>query len=373
MDLRATREDLPRTRLRESPSGESDAVELDPSEMEEIRDSVPGASRAALALAPEAEAEAEPRFPADGAVAPKRDGLIPPPPPGPTELAPQRGRSSPTPAPPPPPRPAPALPPLFDDRQPRRRRRTRKPWWEEIFDDDYLRSLPHFADRHTQREVSFVISAMGIEPGGMILDLGCGNGRHAVELSSRGYQVVGLDLSLAMLARAAERAQKADQKINFIHGDMREMTFDSTFDGVYCVGTSFGYFDDEANASVVAGVHKALKTQGVFVLEVVNRDHLVNQQPNMVWFEGDGCVCMEESSFNFIASRLKVKRSLLFEDGRQVEHEFSFRAYCLHEIGLLLHRGGFRVAEVSGDINTPGAFFGPDSPQLVILAEKRGS
>jgi hypothetical protein len=81
---------------------------------------------------------------------------------------------------------------------------------------------------------------------------------------------------------------------------------------------------------------------------------------------------MEESSFNYITSRLKVKRSLLFDDGRQVEHEFSFRAYCLHEIGKMLHTEGFRVTEVSGHLDTVGAFFGPDSTSLIILAEKRG-
>jgi hypothetical protein len=47
------------------------------------------------------------------------------------------------------------------------------------------------------------------------------------------------------------------------------------------------------------------------------------------------------------------------------------RVFSLHELGLILHNAGFRVIEVSGQIHTPGAFFGPDSPQLIILAEKR--
>ena len=63
----------------------------------------------------------------------------------------------------------------------------------------------------------------------MVLDLACGTGRHAIELTRRGYEVVGFDLSLAMLAKAAEEAQDRDQKLNFVQGDMREMTFDGTF------------------------------------------------------------------------------------------------------------------------------------------------
>ena len=373
-ELADTAEAEPTVAVAADEGHDADHEELDPSEIEEIRDSSPEiplpretepdevAGKLEAAAAAAASDEGEPR--------PSKKESVPPPPPQQQDLRPSRPAGSPAPvAPPPPP-----LPAVAEDASglPRRKRRTRKAWWEEIFDDDYLRSQPTYSDRQTQKEVDFFQAAMGVEPGGMLLDLGCGSGRHAVEFSKRGYQVVGLDLSLAMLARAAELAQRAGQKINFIHGDMREMAFEATFDGVYCVGTSFGYFDEETNARVLTGIHRALKRRGVLVLEVVNRDYLINQQPSMVWFEGDGCVCMEESSFNFITSRLRVKRSLLFEAGRQVEHEFSFRAYCLHEIGQFLHAGGFRVAEVSGHIDTPGAFFGPDSQLLVILAEKRG-
>lgn len=293
------------------------------------------------------------------------------------EVDPDQERVESSAAPPPPPKsekstaaspPAPAPPPPPKGVS---RRKRRKSWWEEMFNDDYLRSLPDYSKRQTQKEVDFIESALGIKAGGMILDLACGNGRHAVALSSRGYQIVGLDLSLPMLARAAELAQKHNQKINFIHGDMRYIAFESTFDGVCCLGTSFGYFDDETNIKVIEGIHKSLKARGMLVIEVSNRDFIIVSQPNMIWFEGDGCVCMEESSFNYITSRLKVKRTLLLEGGRQVEHEFTIRLYCLHELGKILHNAGFRVIEVSGHIHTPGAFFGTESQNLIILAEKR--
>ena len=95
----------------------------------------------------------------------------------------------------------------------------------------------------------------------MILDLACGTGQHAVELASRGYSVVGYDLSVAMLARAADEAQDRSQKLNFLQGDMREMAFEEMFDGVYCWSTSFGYFDDEKN-SAGAPAHPPLAAQG---------------------------------------------------------------------------------------------------------------
>ncbi len=174
-----------------------------------------------------------------------------------------------------------------------------------------------------------------------------------------------------MLARAGEEAQDASQKINFVQGDMREMTFEDAFDGVYCWGSTFGYFEEEKNAQVIQRVHKSLRQGGQFLLDVVSRDFAIMQAPSLAWFEGEGCVCMDEMNVDWITSRMRVKRTMMLDDGRSKEIEYSIRIYSLHELGKLLHDSGFRVAEVSGRIQTPGVFFGPTSPRTLILAEKR--
>ncbi|MBS2016642.1 MAG: methyltransferase domain-containing protein [Deltaproteobacteria bacterium] len=250
-------------------------------------------------------------------------------------------------------------------------RKKTRPWWEDLFNDDFIRTMAKVTDADIAREANFIEESLGCEAGATILDLACGTGRHAVELATRGYQVVGFDLSLAMLARASDEAQDRKQKINFVQGDMREMTFEETFDGVFSWNTSFGFFDEEKNAAVVAKVHRSLKKGGQFLLDVVNRDYIIRQAPSLAWFEGDGCICMDEMQFDFITSRMKVKRTLMMDDGRTKEIEYSVRAYALHELGKLLHDNGFRVAEVSGRTGTPGVFFGCESPRTLILAEKR--
>ena len=80
---------------------------------------------------------------------------------------------------------------------------------------------------------------------------------------------------------------------------------------------------------------------------------------------------MDEMSVDFITSRMKVKRTMMLDDGRSREIEYSMRVFSLHELGKLLHDHGFRVAEVSGNIATPGVYFGGTSPRTLILAEKR--
>jgi len=270
------------------------------------------------------------------------------------------------------PLPLPTLPTLPEalSLRPRRPKRS-KPWFEEVFDEDYLRTLPFMRADQTLREVEFISNALETPPGAEILDVGCGYGRHAIELVQRGYNVTGLDLSLPLLIRAADEAQRRALAVNFVHADMREMSFENQFAGAYSMLTSFGYFDEETNLRVAERIGRALKPGGRLLLDVLNRDYVVADLPVRVWWEGTGCVVLEEVDFNFHTSRINTHRSIVFEDGRQVEQELSVRAYSLHEIGRLLRQAGFRVIDVSGGLATRGQFFGASSRSLLILAEKR--
>lgn len=281
--------------------------------------------------------------------------------------------------PPPPPRTRPKVktrpPPAPASAEPPMRRRSKgkgKPWFEEVFDENYLRTLPFLTPQATEAEADFVIDSLALEAGAQILDVGCGYGRHSMELAARGFHMVGLDLSLPLLLRGADEAQRRGLDINFIHGDMREMQFDAQFDGAFCLFSTFGYFDDETNKVAAQNIARALKPGAKLVLEVLNRDYLIRDLPTRVWWEGDGCVVLEEVDFNYFSSRIVSTRSIAFEDGRQIEQEISIRAFALHELGKLLHAAGFRVVEVSGSMVTRGRFFGAMSRDILVVAEKRG-
>ncbi|HKP59511.1 MAG TPA: methyltransferase domain-containing protein, partial [Polyangiales bacterium] len=252
------------------------------------------------------------------------------------------------------------------NRQPRRRQ-----WWETLFSDDYLRTVVRPSAAQISRQVDFMQASLGVSKGTALLDVGCGLGQHALEFARRGCLVVALDLALPMITRAAEDAQQENLRINFLHKDIRDIGFEGTFDAVICVGTTFGFFDDEQNREVLGRLANALKPGGRLLLEVINRDHVLGSQPNLQWFEGEGCVVMEESDFNYYSSRLTVKRTMMREDGRQTESEYSIRLYSLHELGQMMQQVGFRVKEVSGQQATRGVFFGAQSNRIILLAERR--
>ncbi|HMA92679.1 MAG TPA: methyltransferase domain-containing protein [Polyangiaceae bacterium] len=253
---------------------------------------------------------------------------------------------------------------------PKQRPAPRRLWWDELFGEDFSRAMARLSDAQVDLEVSFIEESLGVAPGAAVLDLGCGAGYHAIELASRGYGVVGYDLSLHQLSLAQEIAQERGQKLNFMQGDMREMAFEEVFDGMYCWNTTFGYFEEDKNVQVAERMFAALKPGGTLLLDVANRDFVAMDQPSSVWYEGDACVCMDDMSVDFFTSRLRVKRSLILDDGRTRECHYSIRLYSLHELGRILHDIGFRVTEASGNPITPGVFLGQNSPRIIILAQK---
>jgi SAM-dependent methyltransferase len=370
-----------------SDSGEILADEL----LEEVEQQAASASQAPVAApqagtATAAGEAAEPERPPRPAPPPAQLSAVPSPMVGSAESAPTAVAAKPPPAPT---RPPPAPPvrrnsgrvaavaaeaaPAGEAREAATngKRRRLRPWFEEIFDEDYLRTLPFLTPRVAQVEAQFVAEAMALQPGAELLDVGCGYGRHAMELAARGYRVVASDLSGAMLARGQEEAQRRGLDIAFQQRDMRELDHDARFDGAYCLFSTFGYFDDEDNKRTLANIARSLKPGGRFVLDILNRDYLVAELPTRVWWEGEGCVVLEEVEFNYISSRVQVNRSVVFDDGRQLEQEISVRAYSLHELGKLMLAAGFRVTEISGSFATRSRFFGSTSKQLIVVAERK--
>lgn len=245
-------------------------------------------------------------------------------------------------------------------------------WYTQVFNEDFFRTISPSSVRQTRREAKFIVEQLGIEKGARVLDLCCGYGRHTIELAKQGFDMVGLDLSMVMLKRALADAQAGNQIIKFVHGDMQKLTFKAVFDAIYNVQTSFGYFDDFRNFKVLQGVFRALKPGGVFLVETINRDFIIEDLPLRLWWKGVDCMLLEEIDMEHFTGVLKIKRSFVFEDSARApwEQNIHIRLYTPIELRAMLLRAGFQVLELSGDYSLPGAFFGATSPRVIFVAEK---
>lgn len=245
-------------------------------------------------------------------------------------------------------------------------------WYTKVFNEDFFRTIPKNSRRQTIREAKFIRHHLGLEKKARVLDLCCGYGRHTIELSKAGFDMVGLDLSMTMLKRALKDAQNSGQAIKFVHGDMRKLAFKSVFDAIYNVDTSFGYFDDLSNFKVLQGIFRALKPGGVFLIETMNRDFAIDEFPLRLWWKGIDCTLLEEIDMDCLSGVLQVQRSFVFDGNTRPpwEQKIQIRLYSVTEMRALLKRAGFNVVELSGDYSLPGAHFGAASPKNIFVAEK---
>lgn len=92
-------------------------------------------------------------------------------------------------------------------------------------------------------EVEALIDLLVLVPSDALLDLGCGVGRHTLELARRGYQVTGVDRTATYLAEAQSRAEEEGLPDRFVAADMRDFVREDTFDAVLSLFTSFSYFE----------------------------------------------------------------------------------------------------------------------------------
>ena len=254
-----------------------------------------------------------------------------------------------------------------------------KPWFETFFDELYYETYRPFEDEErNEREARFIVEAMGLHPGSLVLDLGCGYGRHAVYLARWGYRVVCYDLSDYLLEKARERVEEFSVvgRVVLVKGDMRSLSYDAYFDGAYMFFTTFGYFTDTENLEVVKRVAKALKPGGVFLVDVWNPVRVihyahVHEGRRASWYEVGDYVVIEESRYDVFNARVEVKRVFLKKSlGRVVaERRFSIRFYMPWELRGLLEEAGLVTEKTYGSYT--GEEYRVTSPRLIVVARRK--
>lgn len=145
-------------------------------------------------------------------------------------------------------------------------------WFEEWFDSPLYEKLYANRDEEEARQlVDLLVDELELNKCSKILDLGCGRGRHSINLNKKGYRVKGIDLSKEAIKTAREKVERMGlENISFEIRDMRK-PFDETFDAIVNLFTTFGYFKtDGENASVFDSVVAMLKPGGIFVLDYLN-------------------------------------------------------------------------------------------------------
>jgi ubiquinone/menaquinone biosynthesis C-methylase UbiE len=244
-------------------------------------------------------------------------------------------------------------------------------WYEDTFGRDYLSLYPHRNDQEATRDISGLLQLVNPPRNESLLDLCCGAGRHLVALRLAGFtNLTGLDLSADLLAEARSRLDAvAIDDIQLLKADMREIPGTDCYGTIISLFTSFGYFADTTeDKRVLASAYRALSSNGTFVLDTLNRGHVLAS-----------LIPTEEKQLGEMCIRI---RRHITEDGLRVEKETrvtqpgspvttyreSVRMYEKGEIKDMLEQIGFVNARFFG--NLQGEVFSSSSPRMVFVASK---
>ena len=124
----------------------------------------------------------------------------------------------------------------------------------------------------TKRQVDFLIQTLKLTGDERILDLACGFGRHSLEFARRGFSVVGVDITKAYVEDAILQAEKEQLPADFLHMDIREVSFKEEFDVVLNMADgAIGYLEnEEENLKIFDVVAKALRPGGKHVMDIMS-------------------------------------------------------------------------------------------------------
>jgi 2-polyprenyl-3-methyl-5-hydroxy-6-metoxy-1,4-benzoquinol methylase len=250
-------------------------------------------------------------------------------------------------------------------------------WYESLFENYGEKYDSENFTQGTIGECNFIEAELKSDKTLKILDVGCGTGRHTIELSRRGYNVIGIDLSESQLTRAKQKAKNLDLEIDFQKQDARNLTFVKEYDVaiMLCEGGFPLMETDEQNFEILKSVTKSLKEHGKFIFTTLNG--LFPLYHSVEEF----CASTNESgnatyrSNTFDLMTFRDHNTTEFEDdyGNKKTLECDERYYVPSEITWLLKSIGYIQIDIFGA--RLGAFSRSDKLttedfEMLVIAEK---
>lgn len=225
---------------------------------------------------------------------------------------------------------------------------------------------PLLTPERTALEVDFLLAGANLPVGARILDIGCGPGRHSIELASRGYPVVGIDPSPAMIAEARRRSAQAGVTPEFIEVAGEDFAAKEPFDAALCLFTTLGQIREQGdNRRLVKRVSLALRPGGIFAVEVPQRAFAVSNLKTEERF-GAG------ERYTDVSRAYDPETNVVTEVFRVVsprqtdEYVLRYRLFDWEELAGLLREAGFSITAEYGSYT--GEPLESASPLMLLLA-----
>jgi SAM-dependent methyltransferase len=245
-------------------------------------------------------------------------------------------------------------------------------WWRTFFGglavEMWLRATP---EPMTRSEADCIERHLQAPPGGRVLDVPCGGGRHSLALAARGYRVTAVDVSSDFLRAAQAQARERNLEVDWRQADMRDLPWREEFDGAFCFGNSFGYLDDEGNADFLRAIARTLKPGARFLLDYpAVAEALLPAFQERGWFDLGDILFLRAGRYDPTTGRIHTEYTFL--RGSEVERKpASQRVYTYRELCRLAEGAG--LSDVRGHASLADEPFALGANRLLLVATKVAS
>lgn len=249
-----------------------------------------------------------------------------------------------------------------------------KQWYEELFTNYADKYENESFTQGTKGEVDFIEKEINHNKNCKILDVGCGTGRHAIELTKRGYGVTGVDLSENMLKKAQKNASNAGFEIDFRQADARNLPFEEEFDLVImlCEGGFPLMETDEMNFQILESAARSLNKKGKLIFTTLNGLFpLFHSVKDFINANSDSQTNIE-NTFDLMSFRDKYQLEIEGDDGNKMNLNCNERYYVPSEINWLLKSLDFNEIGIYGcEIGALGRDdpLTTESYEMLVIAE----
>lgn len=241
-----------------------------------------------------------------------------------------------------------------------------KQWFSSWFDTEYYHILyQNRGEEEAKKFINQLIQLLEIPKSSPVLDLACGKGRYSITLNELGYSVIGADLSSNSILEAKQFEKEG---LEFIVQDMREVIPNVSFQAIFNLFTSFGYFDSTAdNEKVLNSIHEMLLPKGMLVIDFMNATKVIK---DLVFEE---TIVLNSIEFNirrhFDGSHI-FKYIDFFADGENHSYMERVQGLRLSEFQGLFSKTGFELISTFGDIEL-NPFDEENSDRLIMIVQKK--
>ncbi len=225
-----------------------------------------------------------------------------------------------------------------------------KQWYEELF-TNYCNTYDNEVyTTGTQGEVDFIEKEINYDKAKKVLDIGCGTGRHSIELAKRGYKVLGFDLSEDQLSKAVEKAKANNVEVHFERKDARNFDFNGEYDlGIMICEGAFSLMEtDEMNFSILRNAFNSIKPGGKLIFTTLNGLFPLFHSVKDFINNADGSERTKNNTFDLMTFRDHSSFDTVDDSGTAKHLECNERYYVPSEITWLLKSIGFQTIEIFG-------------------------